>query len=122
MSLVLGNNVEYIGLHAFYGCKHVTIYSQEGIDESGWNSKWNSSLRPVVYNCKLSDDGTYVVSVTITGDGVANSKAINDISEPQRDGYTFVGWSTNPEATTAEYTMENFLEIPSGTTVYAIWQ
>ncbi len=121
-SLVLGNNVEYIGLHAFYGCKHVTIYSQEGIDESGWNSKWNSSLRPVVYNCKLSDDGTYVVSVTITGDGVANSKAINDISEPQRDGYTFVGWSTNPEATTAEYTMENFLEIPSGTTVYAIWQ
>ena len=50
-----------------------------------------------------------------------NKNQSNTFSAPVREGYTFVGWNTSSAATEAAYTMENFLEVPQGKKLYAIW-
>ena len=42
--------------------------------------------------------------------------------EPTRDGYEFVGWSTSPSATTADYQPgDNITATTANTTLYAVW-
>lgn len=42
-------------------------------------------------------------------------------TEPTRTGYTFLGWSTNSSATTAEYQPGGIFTENSNTTLYAVW-
>ena len=41
--------------------------------------------------------------------------------EPTRENYTFKGWSTNKNATTAEYKGGDSITINENTTLYAVW-
>lgn len=47
---------------------------------------------------------------------------------PEKTGYTFLGWSLNQNATTADYTAGSYFDAPAGTvagnmfTLYAIWK
>ena len=50
-----------------------------------------------------------------------NENALNGISNPERAGYTFVGWTTEAGETNVEYTAENLASAPIGATLYAIW-
>ena len=117
-SVVLYGTVEYVGSHAFYGNKALTVYIASGEEISeNWSTRWNSSFRPVVWNCTLSVDRSYVVSVT-----VENPFALGGISAPVREGYTFVGWSLTPGGTTVAYSARALATAPAGTTVYSIWE
>ena len=59
-SIVIPNNVTTIGEGAFYNCDNLTIYCEAASQPSEWDSNWNPSNRPVVWDClnaKTTDDG-----------------------------------------------------------------
>lgn len=43
-------------------------------------------------------------------------------SKPQRNGYTFLGWSTSKTATTAKYTAGGSYSANAAATLYAVWK
>ena len=55
---------------------------------------------------------------------VAGNSATFTISDsvPTRTGYNFLGWSTNKDATSAEYSSGGSITISSNTTLYAVWK
>lgn len=118
-SLTIGNGVENIDRHAFNGCSNITFYCEDGNRPESWDARWNSSYRPVIWGCVLSEEG-YVESVTISSSTL--SHGLNGVAAPVRAGYEFVGWSQTSGSETADYTAEEFINIPVGTTVYAVWR
>ncbi|MBQ2964196.1 MAG: InlB B-repeat-containing protein [Clostridia bacterium] len=60
-------------------------------------------------------------SLSIGGQGGATSYTIiNNI--PQRNGYTFLGWSKSSDATIASYYPGDSITLTEATTLYAVWQ
>lgn len=118
-SATISSTVKDIGLHAFYWCDFLTIYTDAGATDRQWIKFWNSSYRPVVYSCTLSEDKSYVVSI-VTGN-TEYTTAVGGVSDPARAGYTFGGWATSENATTGEYTTAEAAALPAGTTLYAVW-
>ena len=53
--IVIPDNVTTIGYDAFYGCYSLMIYCEAKSKPSGWNNNWNSSYRPVVWDCNNND-------------------------------------------------------------------
>ena len=55
---------------------------------------------------------------------VAGDSATFTISDsvPTRTGYDFLGWATNKDATSAEYSSGGRITISSNTTLYAVWK
>lgn len=119
--LVLSNNITTLGAHTFYGCDNLTLFVESNEAASGWDKYWNSSYRPTLWGCILSEDKDYVVSFARGADSIVNKNQSNVFSAPIREGYTFVGWNTNSSATDATYTMETFMEIAEGRKLFAIW-
>ena len=126
-SFILSDSVDYVGMHAFYGCKKATIFSDAESESADWNTRWNSSFRPAVWGCTLSEDGRYVISVTITETTFTNTyvyydeKSNNEFTAPRRQGYTFVGWATE-EGGQVVYTADKITDALAGTTLYAVWE
>ena len=50
--IVISDSVTSIGERAFYGCSSLTIYCEAESKPTGWDSYWNYSNRPVVWNYK----------------------------------------------------------------------
>ncbi len=70
-SIIIPNSIISIGSSAFANCSSITIYCEAASKPSGWNSSWNSSNRPVVWNCldaRITDDG-FVYHVYINEEG-----------------------------------------------------
>ena len=120
-SVVLSKDVETIGDHAFNACNSATFYTDAQSIMPKWSKNWNSSYRPVVWNCTLSEDKTYVVSVTIGENGISNPLAKGGISAPVRDGYSFAGWTTKENSTEIEFSASNITKAEEGVTLYAVW-
>ncbi len=121
-TLVIPKEVTEIAGNAFYGCNNATFYIEEGADTTEWNLRWNSSNRPVVSGVRLSEDGSYVVSLT-TGEGTIKngtylSDQITPIADPARAGYTFAGWRRE-DGTQIE--TKQISEMPTGTLLTAVW-
>ena len=121
-SIVLLETMETLGDHALYGSKNLTVYTDaENGTLVSWSEKWNSSYRPVVWGCTLSEDKSYVVSVAVTAETVENAEAKGGLTAPERAGYTFAGWDTDSAATAVVYTAAELVNVPKDTTVYAVW-
>ena len=118
-SVLLYEGVTNIGAHAFYGCNALTVYA-EGAQGDGWNARWNSSYRPVVWGCDISPDG-YVVSFELTRTSVENFTIAAAPSAPVREGYAFLGWASEADGA-AQYTMDELGSLPPGSTLYAVWE
>jgi uncharacterized repeat protein (TIGR02543 family) len=119
-SLVLSKDIQAISDHVFYGCKEMTIYTDQTLADCDWSSKFNSGYRPVIWGCTLSEDKTYVVSVTITEDTISNKMSAGGIGAPEREGYTFDGWATQENGAIV-YAAFDIDKAEVGTTLYAIW-
>nr|MDE5601829.1 leucine-rich repeat domain-containing protein [Clostridia bacterium] len=119
-SIVLGSNVTSISEHAFYGCKQLTIYAEDTKAQDGWNERFNSGYRPVVWGCMVQDG--YVYSVTKSAGNVRIPNSNDSLSAPQRDGYVFLGWSTTEGSDVAEYTAQGLKDVNDGTKVYSVWK
>ena len=120
-SVVLSGDIAEVMDHAFYGCSSLTVYTDLTEAKSEWADRWNSSYRPIVWGCNISEENDYVVSLNKTEDTVLNRNSLNTISDPIRDGYTFGGWGSNSSTTNASYTSDTLTEATNGKTFYAIW-
>jgi hypothetical protein len=98
-SIILAENIEELGNNVFYGSEKVTIYTEAKEAAAEWGEKWNSSYRPVVWGVTLSADKSYVVSITVEN-GIYNPKELT-ITAPNRNGYTFGGWSSGDKTYSA---------------------
>jgi uncharacterized repeat protein (TIGR02543 family) len=119
-SLVVSKDIEIIGEHVFYGCNEMTIYTDDVATDNKWSDKFNSSFRPVIWGCTLSEDKTYVVSVTITENTISNKMVKNGIAAPEREGYDFAGWATQENGAPV-YAAADIDKAAIGTTLYAVW-
>ncbi len=60
LSITIPDSVTSIGKHAFKDCAELTINCEAASQPEGWDSEWNSSACPVVWDCKnndMADDG-----------------------------------------------------------------
>ena len=124
--ILLSDSTTTLAEHSFYHEVNATIYTNLESQPDSWQALFNSSFRPVIWGCTLSEDKSYVVSVTITESTILNPKAKNGISAPKRSGYTFGGWKatvTNEDGTTSEvvYSASDIASVSVGTTLVAIW-
>lgn len=118
-SVILSANIETVEQHAFYGCLDLTLYVAFEKAPENWHKYWNSSYRPVVYNCVLSEDSTYVLYVE--KGNISNLNSNNSLSDPEREGYNFIGWGNNSTTEIPSFTSSNLSEAETGRKLYAIW-
>lgn len=133
-SIVIPASVETIGAHAFFGCKQLTIYMEPAEAPAGWHKNWNSSFRPTLFGCTLSEEKTYVTAFAMSDTSIRNAELEESVASPSRAGYKFVGWSTTGTAAQAYYAGEGdvntatgfaaayIAKAPTGKTYYAIWE
>ena len=57
-SITIPEGVTSIGNEAFRNCSSLTIYCEASSKPSGWNSSWNYSDCPVVWNCNNNEVAT----------------------------------------------------------------
>lgn len=121
----LPEGLKHVGLHAFYGCGNMTAYMQADGEPESWAVMWNSSYRPEVWGCEFSEDGSYVVSLTVGENTLEYVSSAGDyvvvINAPYRNGYKFLGWSVSQDSSTAEYSAEELSSVPVNTKLYAVW-
>lgn len=114
--IMLPASLEYVGSYAFYGCIGATFYTSLSQAPEGWNGRWNSSFRPVIWEAVFADEG-YVRSIQTPG-GIT---VRGGISAPERTGYRFLGWSRT-EGGEVEYGAREISSLKAGITLYAVWQ
>ena len=103
----------------------MTAYIQHESRPDGWAAMWNSAYRPEIWGCEMSEDGSYVVSVTVGEGNINNAFSIEayqiTVRAPYRAGYYFGGWTTKENSTEVEYGAGEITEVPAGTKLYAVW-
>ncbi len=125
-TVVMYGSAESVGNNVFYANHSLNMFGRSGltiylVGETGaWSSAWNSSLRPVVEGCTLSEEG-YLLSVTVGEDGILNGYVWGGLAAPVREGYQFSGWSEEENAEEAQYGLNEIVHLPAGTTLYAVW-
>jgi len=84
----------------------------------GWST--SSSASTATYKCGAS----YKPTANVTLYAVWEDTVITDLSsqKPVRNGYTFLGWSEDPNATEAYFSPEEEVEVSGNATLYAVWQ
>ena len=111
-SVLLPAALTTLGDDVFKGThEHLTVYTEK--------ANFSISAAPVnITGCTLSEDGSYVVSVTknVWWDCYSSSMVI----DPVRKGYTFLGWYTNPNLESSKVT--NLADVANETVLYAKWQ
>ena len=120
-SVVISGGLDRMDAHAFYGCNVVTFYIEGENKSAEWGTGWNSSRRPVVWGVNLSEDGTYVTSLTVQADTFEYYETINAPAAPYRAGYSFLGWSRSENGTEIAYTARDVMKAPVGTKLYAVY-
>ena len=120
-SIVIPSTLTHIEKHAFYGCTSLTIYTEYSSAPDTFAKYWNSSYRPVVWGCTLSEAKDCVLSVTKGSGSVTNKNDSNTLSSPYKEGFVFAGWATRSDATVPEYGADGILAVKNGSVLYAIW-
>lgn len=124
-SVTIPAGIREIGKHAFLGCRNTSLFLESTSVPDGWAAAWNSQFCPEVWGCVLSDGKDYVASVTV-GEGTIQYVAsagnyAAQLNTPSREGYVFLGWSSEEGATEAQYTAVELATLPAGTKVYSVW-
>ena len=121
-SIIIKDNIDYVGNYVFYGCRQMTIYSTISSEEvKEWQNRWNGAYNPVVWDCTLSEDGSYVVSIEVKENTFENFGDATIARAPIREGYVCIGWATSADSQSADYAVLDVCDAPAGTTLYAIW-
>ena len=85
---------------------------------------FNSSYRPIIYNCELSTDGSYVVGLEVKEGTFSFVNENTVLEDPLRDGYTFGGWEAtvvvDGETKTVIYQTSEIPALENGTKLVAI--
>ena len=119
LSVILPSSLETIGAHAFYDCKKATFYTEALKSGEDWDPYWNSSYKGIVFGVTLSEDKSFVVSITVSDTTFQNAQTA-EFGVPQHNELIFTGWALSENGEVA-YTAEQIIDVPVGTTVYAVW-
>jgi len=96
-SVTIPDSVTTIGSYAFAYCSSLTIYCEAASKQSGWDSSWNSSNRPVVWGYTGEE---YSYNFVTNGGGEIESVTTDrafTLPTPIKDGWYFGGWYDNAE-------------------------
>ena len=129
-SIVLLKSVTSIGELAFYKCNGLTIYCEATSKPSGWDSAWNYSNCPVVWDYKNNEtaaDGYFYTIIDGIKYGLKDGKAIvakqpttlnGDITIPQSVEYKGIIYSVTEigEKAFYDYSSLNSITIPDSVT------
>ncbi|MCL2140613.1 MAG: InlB B-repeat-containing protein, partial [Dehalococcoidia bacterium] len=89
-------------------------------------ANWTQNPAPTTYTVTYNGNGNSGGSVPVDSASPYNAGStvtvIGNTGNLVKTGYTFLGWSTNQSATTAQYTAGSTFIINSNTTLYAVWQ
>lgn len=121
-SVLLRSTVEEIDAHAFYGCKQATVYTEVTEFPFDWHVRLNSSYRPLVWGVTLSEDKTYVQSLTVGEKTFLNVTEEKSLTAPQRKGYKFVRWEATVNGVEITYQANEANLAPVGTVLTAVWE
>lgn len=118
-SIVIRDGLTYIESSAFEFANGYTIYTTSGFDNPEWHFLNFEPACVVFYSCEFSADGVYVLSVVVSVENYVNATP----TEPYREGYVFVGWSTTKDGE-AEYGMDDLVNgsVCYDTVLYAVWE
>ena len=146
-SINLPNTIEYIGQYAFARCYDLAITLPDTMgwldvddtwfDESSGITVYTEYYRwdidekfvdilagsgCIVWECVLSEEDSHVIAIVHSEDNIYDYDLVN----PYRKGYEFIGWSTVPDSTEAEYTSEDLINwnVPmeeDSIILYAVW-
>ena len=137
MCVVLPETVETISSYGSVFRVHTLYTSLSSAEDApkGWNWQYSNRSDTTVYGCELGyEDGIpYVKSVAWSTENA--TKISENALIPVREGYTFMGWATEPNSNTVvigkttesdgeEYTLyvkELKERFPFGAVLYAVW-
>ncbi len=97
--------VDYQPGESFNSATGVTLYAV-----------WKADTYTITYdanggeNAPASQTKTHGVNLTLAGE------------KPNKEGYSFLGWSTSPVTTDAEYVPNHSFTTDADTTLYAVWE
>ena len=121
-SIIIPAEVTSMGEYAFYNCVDLTINAEALSEPSGWDLNWNPSNCPVVWGYNLTNQISIVFEVNGGSDvdpiSQESGTTITAPMIPTKAGYTFDGWYSDIELTTA-YTFTTMPE--ENITLYAKW-
>lgn len=95
-----------------------TAYASRAINYTYYYYKWSEWSEWSDEFCE-SDDNTSVGTRTVYK--YDSFETLSD-TVPERDGYSFLGWSTDENSTTGEYQPGDSIEVNSDTVLYAVWK
>ena len=126
---ILTNNGCYIKGTAKTKCTYTTKSSCESAND-GYNCVQNGTDDYGNTCYETSNKITYTITYDANGGKNAPSSQTKNkgedltlsSTEPTRDGYTFLGWSTHKNATSATYGKGSSYKTDSDVTLYAVWK
>lgn len=128
--VTVASNVIDLNYNAIAGTPYsITVTEKNGYKYIGSNpltGTYPSSDFEVTLNFRSPKTISYNANGG-TGGPVGNTTAYYDVetilstSKPERTGYTFLGWSTDKDASSASYSAGGKITVTSNTTLYAIW-
>lgn len=126
-SIVFESKLMTIADSAFYSCDNLTDIYYKGTDEE-WEFIEVGENNEILLNAKLHC--RYKITYNSNG-GIPTPEqqeinydetiALSTVT-PTKEGYDFLGWSTQIDATTAEYLPHSEFSTDSSVTLYAVWQ
>ena len=84
----------------------------------GWTSSYYSTVPD--YSCGVYYKPTSNINLYAVWQDTTSLNLSTDV--PVRNGYTFLGWSTNANATYATYEPRDYISIYTNMYLYAVWQ
>ena len=76
----------------------------------------------LTYDDNVDDDSVTGMPEQNPVTGIVYGTELAVAPAPSRDGYVFLGWDTDPRATTADYEIGESIIITADTPLYAIWE
>ncbi len=78
-SAVVPNSVEIMHSNVFYNCPSLTIYCESLVQPTSWDSSWNASNNPVIWDCNnntMAEDGYVYTTINGINYGVRDNEAV----------------------------------------------
>lgn len=105
------------------GCFEEVLKSGESVTWLGENQSYYAVWERVPYSIDFyKNDGTTEVQPyrSLSGRTYGDRLSAAELAGPSRTGYSFVGWSANKDAVSADFTGDT--AITDNTTLYAVWK
>ncbi|SDO41475.1 Listeria/Bacterioides repeat-containing protein [Eubacterium maltosivorans] len=105
------------------GCFEEVLKSGESVTWLGENQSYYAVWERVPYSIDFyKNDGTTEVQPyrSLSGRTYGDKLSAAELAGPSRTGYSFVGWSANKDAVSADFTGDT--AITDNTTLYAVWK